>query len=339
MDQKLIFNQIELAYSPLSNFEFTILKEDEIILSAIEASNVYVIGQRAILSFENIEIVSDEQILYFEIHQKDNPNVLKCRLPYLQDIIGANEERLIGMAINTIDSLDEHETSRIKKIHGFSLVEYPDNCVETVRFLVWFSPEKFLQNYWKGLIECEVDGDIRNFLIYKVHYVGKATEQTIVERLTGHSSLQDILSLENPFKFGDLPTHEIVILFLKFRDNLEMHTWGENTDPKEMAAVMMGKKRPNEKKIFLDAEKALVKAMKPKYNKILFKNYPKSNDGLYNEKYNTIVYTFMEPITFKYDNGEIQGGLSIWGGDSIIIKENKDFILKRHNKQDVHIIN
>ena len=332
MEQKSIINQIELAYSPLSNFEFSILKNDKAILSAIEKSNVYIIGQRPILSFENLRVDNEIQVLYFEIHQKDNLSVLKCKLPYFQEIIGASRDKDIGLGLNRIDSLDEKSNQRIKIIHGFSLVEFPNNYVETKRFLIWFSPEKFLQNYWKELVQCEIDGDIREFLKYKVHYVGKATEQHVFERLTGHSSLQDILSQEYPFKFGDLPTHEISILFLKFRDNLEILSWDENSDPQEMAAVMNGEKRPNQKKISLDAEKALIKAMAPKYNDILFKNYPFSKDGLYDENYNKIVYTFMEPLTLKYEKGEIQGGLSFWGGDSIIITENKEFILSKHDK-------
>jgi len=69
-----------------------------------------------------------------------------------------------------------------------------------------FSGE-FIHNYSRGHIEAEINGDILDFLNYNVHYVGKATDQDIWTRLTGQSSLQDILSIEYPFIYGSLPTH------------------------------------------------------------------------------------------------------------------------------------
>lgn len=65
---------------------------------------------------------------------------------------------------------------------------------------------------------------------------------------------------------------------------------------------------PIKEKVFLDAEKALIKAMTPHYNKELFKSYPISIDGLYKYDYDTIAYTFIDPITLTYSNGEISGG-------------------------------
>jgi hypothetical protein len=88
---------------------------------------------------------------------------------------------------------------------------------------------------------------------------------------------------------------------------------------------------PKQKRIFLDAEKALIRAMTPKYNKELFKNYPVSKDGLYNDNFDTISYTFTDPITLVYETGEIQGGLNKLGGDSIIIESNSSFRISKVN--------
>lgn len=55
-----------------------------------------------------------------------------------------------------------------------------------------------------------------------------------------------------------------------------------------MIASLLGENYPDQKKVFLDAEKALIKAMQPSYNKELFKNYPFSKDGLYHDNYDTI---------------------------------------------------
>lgn len=80
---------------------------------------------------------------------------------------------------------------------------------------------------------------------------------------------------------------------------------------------------PDQRTIYLDAEKALIHAMQPKYNEELFKNYLKSIDGPHKHSFNSIAYTLTDPITLVYDNGEIRGGLSPWGGDTIRIVTNK----------------
>lgn len=328
MDRKSMMNQLKLAYSPLSNYEFTVLKGDKVIEQIIDDASIYIIAQRSILSFENVIINQAELQLEFEIHQKNNPNVLKCKLPYLQESIGATGDKEISMGVNTIDPEFKEGEYPINKAHGFSLLEVEHINDNNPKFLIWFSPEKFLQNSWNNSIESKIEGDIRSFTNYKVHYVGKATRQSIFKRLTGHSTLQEILSLETPFQYGDLPTHEITLLLFRFHENLEIKSFGVNSDIHEMTATLMGTNRPEQETIFLDAEKALIKAMQPKYNKELFNNYPVSTDGLYKDNYDAISYSFMDPITLNYSLGEIVGGLTPHlGGDAIIIKDNESFEL------------
>jgi hypothetical protein len=189
------------------------------------------------------------------------------------------------------------------------------------------SPEKLLQNWWKGDIECEIEGDFRSFLDYRIHYVGKATKQSILKRLTGHSTFQDILSLEAPVTEKQLPANEIVVLCFEFKENLQMQTFGDKSNVNDMVAALRGDNYPEQEQIFLDAEKALIKAMKPNYNKELFNNYPKSDDGLYQHNYDAISYTFIDPIKLVYKQGEIVGGLTSIGGDAILILDNKEFRL------------
>ena len=328
MDKKSIINQLKLAYSPLSNYEFNFLKDDKIIEEIIEDASIYIIAQRQILSFENVISNQKELQLEFEIHQKNNPNILKCKFPYLQEAIGATGDKEIALVINTIDPNFKKGDFPVNKAHGLSLLEVDTINDANSKFLVWFSPEKFLQNSWNNSFESEIEGDIRNFTTYQVHYVGKATKQGIFKRLTGHSTLQEILSVEYPFQYGELPTHEISLLLFRFHDNLEIKSFGLNSDIDEMVASIMGENRPDQENIFLDAEKALIKAMQPKYNKEMFNNYPVSRDGLYKEKYDSISYTFMDPITLDYSLGEIKGGLTPHlGGDLIIITDNEEFEL------------
>jgi len=327
MERKSLLNQLELAYSPMCNYDFNILKHDPIIQYILKSSSLYVIVQRPEISFENIIPNEEEKYIQFEIHQKNNPEILKCKLPFFQENIATDPEKEVILYLGSNDPNNKLDRIPIKNIQG---IKFYESDLESENFLVWFSPEKFLQNYWKGYFEAEIEGNIRELLKYQVHYVGKATDQDIWERLTGHATLQDILSVEYPLVYGSLPTHEIALLLFEFHDNLSIRTFDVNSSADDMVDSFLGRDRPDQKTIFLDAEKALVKAMQPKHNKILFKNYPKSKDGLHKHNYDAFSYTFMDPITLKYDFGEIEGGLYYLGGDTIIVTDNKNMELLKH---------
>lgn len=327
MTRKSLLNQIELAYAPLTAYEFAVIKDDRSIERALEKASLYIIGQRPVITFENVIPDTTVYQLNFEIHQKGNSNVLKCKLPFDQEIFGLMEDNVVDVAFNYLNKTNKEIGLPFNNIHGFSLVAHRNGGRE---FLIWFSPEKLLQNWWRKLIECEIDGDWESFLHYKVHYVGKATKQSILKRLKGHSTIQDILSLESPVTEKQLPANEIVILPFKFQDNLQIQSFGPRADTKDMIASLLGKNYPIQEKVFLDAEKALIKAMQPSYNKEMFDNYPVSKDGLYNDNYDAISYTFIDPIVLTYDEGTIRGGLTFIGGDAILILDNSDFKLVRH---------
>ncbi len=320
--KKIIENKLELAYSAITGFEFALVKEDFYLEKALEDASLYVIGQRPIITFENLFIY--EENIYFEIHQRGNPNVLKGILPVLQSELGLSKKGYINIALNFIDKKNVKTSQPFFDLYGFSIVNEFLNKEKTT---IWLSPEKLLFNWWRKRIRCEIEGNYKSFLEYKVHYVGKATKQSILKRLTGHSTFQDILSIENPITYKDLPKHEISILCFKFSDNVEISVFGEDSKTDEMVKTMMGENFPNNEKIFLDAEKALIQAMKPNYNKELFKNYPKSKDGLYSHKYDYISYSITDPIKLIYKEGEICGGNNFDGGDIIEIKNNTDFAL------------
>ncbi|MGB5820912.1 MAG: hypothetical protein WBG90_15610 [Saonia sp.] len=327
MDRKSLINQLELAYAPMTAYEFAINKDDELIERALEKASLYVIAQRPVITFENVIPSPNEYKLNFEIHQKGNPNILKCSIPLVQSVVGSTDQDTIAVAFNYLDKSQKQEIPPLFNIHGFSFAKHTEIGNE---FLIWFSPEKLLQNWWKGHIECEIKGDLKSFMKYKVHYVGKATKQSILKRLTGHSTLQDILSLQTPVTEKQLPANEIVVMPFEFQDNLQIQSFGPESDLESMIAAFKGENYPDQEKVFLDAEKALIKAMKPSYNKELFKNYPVSKDGLYNVNYDAISYTFIDPICLEYAEGEIEGGNTPIGGDSIIILDNNEFKLVKN---------
>jgi hypothetical protein len=327
MSRKSLINQLELAYAPLTAYEFAVMKSDKLLDKALKEASLYIIGQRPVMSFENVIVDKVKYQLNFEIHQEGNKNKLKVNLPLIQTVVGSKNDDTIVISFNYFQDTKKAEFIPFVKIHGFSLLKNQGN---KNKFLIWFSPEKLLQNWWKGNIDCSVKGNYQSFTMYKVHYVGKATKQSILKRLTGHPTLQDILSLESPVTDKQLPANEIVILPFKFQENIQIQSFGPDSDIETMVAAFNGCNYPNQEKIFLDAEKALIKAIKPEYNKAMFNNYPVSKDGLYDESYNAISYSFIDPITLIYKEGEISGKISPIGGDAILILENKEMKLVKN---------
>lgn len=324
MDRKILINKLRLTYSPLSNYEFSALKKDEVIRNLMDKSKIYVVAQRPVLSFENISPDYDNGLIYFEIHQKNNSYILKITLPIFQEDLVSHDIEQVAFGFLSIDKKQKWDLPPFDNVNGI-VISAND------KFLLWSSPEKFLQNYWNGRFMADVAGDIRDFLRFKVHYVGKATDQHIWKRMSGHSTLQDIISLEYPISENILPTHEIVLLFFELQDSIAMNSYGpesENID--SMVNDMLGLSHPDLRTIYLDAEKALIKSMQPGYNKELYNNYPQSLDGLSKFNLNAFMYTFVDPICLTYENGEIEGGLNEFGGDTIIIEDNMNLKIVKH---------
>ena len=328
MSNKTLLSQLNLAYAPLTAYEFATVKDDPEIEKAMGNASLYIIAQRPVITFENVYPDLKSYELKFEIHQEANENIIYGALPLIQPIVGSKEEDTIMVSFNKLDKSNQQDDPPFYGVHGFSLLK---DDGRTGEFLIWFSPEKLLQNLWRGYIKCELEGDLTSLTTYQVHYVGKATKQSILKRLTGHSTFQDILSLESPVTEKQLPANEIIILPFEFQENLQFQSFGEESEISEMVAAVKGETYPKQETVFLDAEKAIIKAIQSEYNKELFKNYPKSKDGLYKDKYNLITYSFCDPITLVYADGEIKGELSVMGGDAIIIENGKEMKLVKKN--------
>lgn len=237
MDRKSLINQLEFAYAPLTAYEFAILKDDHLIERALEKASLYVIGQRPVITLENVMPDQNDYQLNFEIHQQGNSNILTGTIPLVQSVVGSTDQDTIAVAFNYLDKSIKQETPPFFNIHGFSFAKHTGQGNE---FLIWFSPEKLLQNWWKGNIECSIQWNFRSFTKYNVHYVGKATKQGILKRLTGYSTFQDILSLQTPVTEKQLSANEIVVLPFEFQDNLQIQSFGPEADLDSMVSAFKG---------------------------------------------------------------------------------------------------
>ncbi|WP_158800213.1 hypothetical protein [Pedobacter sp. L105] len=316
MGNNVLFNFLKLAYSPISNYDFTVIKDDPIIKNYINTSSLYIIAQRPVLTFENFDINPNDQFnpfITFVIRQKGSDSELQCKFPLFQDKLMNSQHQGMNIAVNYIYP----ETEGQDKLPFHSVANFVIASLDGEFY--WFSPEKLIYHFLRDAVDVEIIGDISEFLKYQIHYIGKATEQDVIKRLNGHSSLQEILSREEPLKYGSLPRDEIVILFLCFEDNIVMNSFGPEDNLKPAVDILMGKGQIPESTIYLDAEKALISALKPKYNRQLYKNYPKSKDGLDSFNLDYYSYTFIDPITLLYNDGVIKGGYDFFDGDIFTI--------------------
>ncbi|NQX54407.1 hypothetical protein HQN86_12350 [Pedobacter panaciterrae] len=323
MAEQRLFNVLQLAYTPLSNYDFVMVKDDAIIQHFINSGKLYVIAQRPVLTFENFYIDGSDPenpVLKFELHQKGREEKLECEFPLFQDEFNVPFGSRCDIAINY--TYPKSEVVYDYKMPFSSMANF---VVNTGDDYYWISPEKLIYHYLRDALEINIKGDVTLFLKYKVHYIGKATEQDIIKRLTGHSHLQDILSIERPFHYGALPTEEIAILFLSFKDNIFMNTFSPDDDEMDIAVnMLMGKKPIEDNVIYLDAEKALINALKPKHNKLQYNNYPASKDGLQSHNLDFYTFNFSDPFTLIYDNGEIVGCR-----DSLIVEKSKTLQIRK----------
>ena len=312
-----LISKLELAYAPLSNHDFTIVKSEQIIQEILKDSMLYVLAQRPILTFENITESDGGGAITFEICMQGNDNKLICELPYYQEYIGQDDEQQVLIEFG---AYDPDWTTTEMPLFGVNGMKFFDHNHE---FLLWLSPDKFLHLYWCNILTATIKGDIREFTKFLVHYVGKSTDQPVYDRLTGHYTLQEILSLERPLIKGSLPTHEITLLLFKIADVLEISIFGD--DVETFIDNIEGKNMPDVKTISLDAEKALIKLLNPEYNHPTkrFPNYPKSTDGLYQYNFNRFVYQIKDDITLEYSDVNIFGNTEENLADIIAIEENE----------------
>jgi len=323
MATKVMFNYLELAYSPISNYVFSLIKDDPRFRTLTEKSTLYIIGQRAELTFENLRFEDRDNrqfVCLFDIKQKGNQSVLACELPIYQQNLASESSKVIKFQFEYASPKPNPIPNIFPQYNIVNLLLTDQDST----FIGWLSPENFIQNCLNGAIRGKINGPVEEFIKYRVHYVGKATEQNVWKRLTGHSTLQEILSLQYPLHFGTLPTHEIAILFLKFREAFKIDTIsaGEKIT-NDLVDSLLSKNLPNGKIISLDAEKAFINAMQPKYNKEFYRNYPKSKDGLYAYHLDSYSFRIHSYLTLEYENGTIEGCPSLVEGDAVVIEKNQ----------------
>jgi hypothetical protein len=334
MFSKRLFNKLKLSFSPLSNYDYVLLTAQTSLPDILADSHIYMIVQRPCLTFEELYVDptnEDDPVLRFKICKKGTDDHLECSFPYRRGMFKELFKEKMGLIFTPDYEFINQQYTDPPFYHIANFLM----CADEDGYGSWFSPEKFLFERWNDFYESEVKGDISDFLKYQVHYIGKATEEHIIKRLTGHEHLQDILTVEFPLHYGSLPTDEIAILFYEFSDNIHLAMFGPEDDiGLDLFQQMLDGNLPvvPKKKIYLDAEKALIHALKPKHNKIFYKDYPRSKDGLQQEHLDVYTYTFFDPITLVYAEGEIVGSDHFIEADTLLVNKGAPLEILKHER-------
>lgn len=321
MHTGILYNDIELGYSPISSYHLGLLTRNKKFYESVDDSHLYIIVQRKEITFHQLSF-SKDRILKFEIRQKDNDQIINCELPLEQDGFRLDFKKEIQLRVhdrrNTLEKKIEYP---LDGMQAFSIIE-KDPSTQKSELAGWFSPDKLFYHHWKDDLIAKFSDDYRDMLNFKIHYVGKSTEQNICKRLSNHSTFQEILINETPFSFGNIPSNEIMVLLLRICDNNSIVSWGKHATPEEMADFILNYQLPSDKTVSLDAEKALIKHLQPQYNKILYHSFPQNNDLVNMDYHSIILYAFRDPISLLYNQGVMKGGKFGEERDYIAVERN-----------------
>lgn len=288
--------QASTTYPVVSAYEFEFLKGEAIIRERLDDSTIYLIVQRPLTYFDNVEL--HDGLLRFEITD-DQATPLKCQID------------LVEAGICTADEVVDIEMSFFKSVPDTAPPYRQVGAIKVFKpdgdFVVWWSPQKLLYEIIiNGLpVKSTGDGDPMSFLDYKVHYIGQAFSQKVWDRLTGHDKMQRILTTQGSLGIlpQNRPAFEIGIILLSVVGLTDMPEIGgmdaafpasvepirHSVDPDnegEFESLMFnGLVELGDKAMTTEVEAMLINQFRPTENCIKFDAYPNIKGGMRSKGY------------------------------------------------------
>ncbi|HVW52731.1 MAG TPA: hypothetical protein VHC91_20450 [Trinickia sp.] len=307
---ELAIKNIEIVtttrYPIVSAYEFDLLMDEGKIKTLLNQCSIYFILQRPLLLIQNLRI---SKLIEFNISDGTEKSHLKCAIDPSQMQLHAQAN---DVEVEVMFYKKEHNlTPPFNDVAGIKLINGDGT------FLTWLSPAKFVY----AVLDREpgiflADGDYRDYIDYYVHYIGKSFSQKIWNRIRKHEKMQKILTKENALNNnGIAPANEIALLMLDIvgfreipifgafeqllRDGIKpiTHPVGTPADNAKFDADWISADSP---KLTTEVEALLVNAFKPRYNKVLFENYPYIESGTRSAGYTDSVLEMKKmPVTLK----------------------------------------
>ncbi len=295
--------QLEATYPIVSAYEFEFLKGEDIIRERLDDCTIYMIVQRPLTYFDNVE--TSDGYIYFEI--VDGVNVpMKCRINLVEaEICDGSEPVDIEMMFFT---KNPSQTPPYRDVAAIKLFKKDGS------FILWWSPQKILYEMIvkKLKLAVAVEANPLLFLNFNVLYIGKAFSQKVWDRLTGHDKMQKILTIQSPV--GAAPAAQapfeislILLTVVGLTDNAELPYVGLTEVPgiapilhdvdldddegfyrfMQQPLVPMG-----DEAMTREVEAQLIHKFQPEYNDVKFANYPAIEGGMRSKGYSWTKVSF-----------------------------------------------
>ena len=271
-------------YPVVSAYEYEFLKGEEAVRERTKGCSIYFILQRPLMYFNNVQM-GDGNLVFDIVDTIHEP--LHCKMNLVECGLAKEGEPM------WIDVQYYKKTPDLDPPYN-DVAAFKVLCSDGT-FVVWETPQKLLYEAIANDLPVKFDGKINDYLKYRVHYIGKAFEQRVWDRLTDHIKMQKILTIEGPLasKNASAP-FEIGLLMLDIVGVDEVNAIGnyEAVVPPGVTPILHTMETDDEIDTFYtlrlqppaaeltsEVEGMLVNTFKPAYNDKLFENYPNIGKG------------------------------------------------------------
>lgn len=297
--QKNIHVEFENPLGIFNLDDFSYLYEDIELKRIAENASLYFILQRPCLIFRNLIYTS--KLIKGEIVQPYTENYIEFELPlYQKDVI--ESDKIMNIELHLCYNKSLKDDNNLNNFIDVIIIKIPEEKI----FTKLLTPDSILQKYSNKTWQVNLNGEINKFLEFEIKYIGHSVKQFIGNRIKSHSNIQRILTTTQPFQKGMQISKELCICLLEISDIHEAKT----INPSDSLENENLFKLPNNESIYYDAEKAFInffsKSNKIKLeNKDVYNSYPEGKNGLFDEKYQNIIYSIKDDIIFKHGNQQL----------------------------------
>lgn len=294
---RYLVNSLQLVYPPISNQEGDWLWEVKEVREIVKSSKIYMIGHREELFFEEVNFVNG--VITFKLKMGD---IVSPKIYYSMEPI--------------LESLDDG--GEVIAELGPKLIRI--SLSEPSQVLQWFTPDIFLYLISRNklsTVSYNQTFDYSQFRRFELYYVGISKSGDSFSRLfeQAHHGRLKILTNASVKSYGSRLTDELSI-FLFDIDQMNINVLNSFKEYQTDFNYYS-----NEISVIADAEKAFIKLLKTEYNTVMYENFPKSKDGLYNDNLARYGYDIQEDITFYTETVEFNGSSNMFGNKDIIMVE------------------
>jgi hypothetical protein len=276
---KALTIQATVRYPIVSAYEFEFLKKEAEVRAYLKPCTLYVIVQRPLMVINRV--AGDNGVIRFTIDDDTPSAPLECEIdPVAADMLDATGGEFF-LDLQFFRGRDR-EDQPFDEVAGFKILDGDRT------FKAWVTAERFLFHYFKGTPGFTLTGDVAPYMDYTVHYIGKAFNQGVWQRLTGHEKMQKVLTLEPSKNVRSLGApFEISLMLIaivgadellcfpymgwpKFKNPI-LHKISSDSDMDQFHDSWV--KMPSAE-LTSEAEAKLIHSLKPAYNEKLFDSYP-----------------------------------------------------------------